>query len=207
MKIIHYTTGPISVNTFVVYDEETKDCFILDPGGYKQEIVDKIRELELRPSYIILTHGHGDHIGGIARLNQEFPDIKVVANKNEVELLEDPSKNDSLEMFGRALSVTPDILTDDMDTMKVGNMELLFIFTPGHTPGGQSILVDGHLFAGDTLFRFSVGRTDFWGGSFPQLKKSIVEKLFTLPDDTVVLPGHMGFTTIGEEKKYNPFVI
>ncbi|MBQ1690054.1 MAG: MBL fold metallo-hydrolase [Firmicutes bacterium] len=207
MKIIHYTTGPISVNTFVVYDEETKDCFILDPGGYKQEIVDKIRELELRPSYIILTHGHGDHIGGIARLKQEFPDIKVVANKNEVELLEDPSKNDSLEMFGRALSVTPDILTDDMDTMKVGNMELLFIFTPGHTPGGQSILVDGHLFAGDTLFRFSVGRTDFWGGSFPQLKKSIVEKLFTLPDDTVVLPGHMGFTTIGEEKKYNPFVI
>ncbi|MBQ1421447.1 MAG: MBL fold metallo-hydrolase, partial [Firmicutes bacterium] len=174
MKIIHYTTGPISVNTFVVYDEETKDCFILDPGGYKQEIVDKIRELELRPSYIILTHGHGDHIGGIARLKQEFPDIKVVANKNEVELLEDPSKNDSLEMFGRALSVTPDILTDDMDTMKVGNMELLFIFTPGHTPGGQSILVDGHLFAGDTLFRFSVGRTDFWGGSFPQLKKSIV---------------------------------
>lgn len=207
MKIIHYTTGPISVNTFVVYDEETKDCFILDPGGYKQEIVDKIRELELRPSYIILTHGHGDHIGGIARLKQEFPDIKVVANKNEVELLEDPRKNDSLEMFGKALSVTPDILTDDMDTMKVGNMELLFIFTPGHTPGGQSILVDGHLFAGDTLFRFSVGRTDFWGGSFPQLKKSIVEKLFTLPDDTVVLPGHMGFTTIGEEKKYNPFVI
>ena len=207
MKIIHYTTGPISVNTFVVYDEETKDCFILDPGGYKQEIVDKIRELELRPSYIILTHGHGDHIGGIARLKQEFPDIKVVANKNEVELLEDSRKNDSLEMFGRALSVTPDILTDDMDTMKVGNMELLFIFTPGHTPGGQSILVDGHLFAGDTLFRFSVGRTDFWGGSFPQLKKSIVEKLFTLPDDTVVLPGHMGFTTIGEEKKYNPFGI
>ena len=185
MKIIHYTTGPISVSTFVVYDEETKDCFILDPGGYKQEIVDKIRELELRPSYIILTHGHGDHIGGIARLKQEFPDIKVVANKNEVELLEDPRKNDSLEMFGRALSVTPDILTDDMDTMKVGNMELLFIFTPGHTEG----------------------RTDFWGGSFPQLKKSIVEKLFTLPDDTVVLPGHMGFTTIGEEKKYNPFVI
>ncbi|MCR5182102.1 MAG: MBL fold metallo-hydrolase [Clostridia bacterium] len=207
MKILHYTTGPISVNTFVVYDEETKDCFILDPGGYRQDIADKIRELELKPSYIILTHGHGDHIGGIARLKQEFPDIKVVANKNEVELLEDPGKNDSLELFGRPLSITPDVLTDDMDTMKIGNMELLFIFTPGHTPGGQSILVDGHLFAGDTLFRFSVGRTDFWGGSFPQLKKSIVEKLFTLPDDTVVLPGHMGFTTIGEEKKYNPFVI
>lgn len=207
MKILHYETGPIFVNTYVVYDEETKDCFIVDPGGYRQEITDKINELELKPLYIVLTHGHGDHIGGVFRFRKEFPEIKVVANRNEVDLLEDPMKNDSSGIFGRDISVTPDILTDDMDTLKVGNMELLFIFTPGHTPGGQSILVDGHLFAGDTLFRFSVGRTDFWGGSFPQLKKSIVEKLFTLPDDTVVLPGHMGFTTIGDEKKYNPFVI
>lgn len=195
------------MNTYVVYDEETKDCFIVDPGGYRQEITDKINELGLKPEYIVLTHGHGDHIGGVFRFQKEFPGIKIVANKNEAELLGDPMKNESAAMFGREMRIVPDILTDDMDTLKVGNMELLFIFTPGHTPGGQSILVDGHLFAGDTLFRFSVGRTDFWGGSFPQLKKSIVEKLFTLPDDTVVLPGHMGFTTIGEEKKYNPFVI
>ena len=207
MKILHYETGPIYVNTYVVYDEETKDCFIVDPGGYRQEITDKIKELGLKPEYIILTHGHSDHIGGIERFRKEFPEIKVVANRNEEELLGDAYKNGSADMFRNPMAVTADILVDDMDTMKIGNMELLFIFTPGHTPGGQSILVDGHLFAGDTLFRFSVGRTDFWGGSFPQLKKSIVEKLFTLPDDTMVLPGHMGFTTIGEEKKYNPFVI
>ena len=122
------------------------------------------------------------------------------------DMLLDAAKNDSMSLFGKSIVVNVDKWVDDFDTMKVGNMELLFLYTPGHTKGGMCILTEGHLFSGDTLFRYSIGRTDFYGGSWPQLEKSIKNKLYTLPYDTVVLPGHMGFTTIGDEKKGNPFV-
>ena len=102
--------------------------------------------------------------------------------------------------------MSADIYVKDKETMKVGNMELTFIHTPGHTKGGMSIYTDGHLFSGDTLFCMSIGRTDFYGGDFREIINSIKDRLFVFPDDTVVLPGHMGPTTIGDEKRGNPFV-
>lgn len=205
MKVFRYTTGPIMVNTYLVYDETGKG-FIVDPGGYSKQLADKIREENLDVEYIIITHGHGDHMGGVEEFKAEFPQLQVIAYCGEKDFLENADLNSSIELFGRPITVEADRFVKDKEKLKVGNMELTFVFTPGHTPGGMSVIMDGYVFSGDTLFRSSIGRTDFYGGDFGALIKSVRERLFVLPDDTVVLPGHMEKTTIGYEKENNPFV-
>lgn len=206
MKITRYMTGPIQANTYLVYDEETKKGFMVDPGGYEPRITAQIKDENVELEYIILTHGHGDHIGGVEGFRKDFPQAKVVACREEEKMLHDPVANCSIEMFRKSIIVDADILVGDKDTLSVGNMELTFIHTPGHTEGGMCIYTDKHLFSGDTLFCRSIGRTDFPGGNFDDIIKSIKEKLFAFLDDTKVLPGHMGETTIGDEKRGNPFV-
>lgn len=193
-------------NTYLVVDDIAKRAFIVDAGKFEQQLVDEAAKRELNVSHLFLTHGHGDHIGGVADYKKAFPELQVVAHEDEKEFLLDPKQNFSREIWDSEISIKADIYVKDQEKLIVGPFELTFIHTPGHTKGGMCILVDEVLFSGDTLFRQSIGRTDFPGGSFDEIKNSINKKLFALPDDTDVFPGHMEPTTIGFEKENNPFV-
>ena len=206
MKIVNIPTGMLQANTYLVCDETSRLGFIVDLGGYSKELKNIIEKNDIQIQYIVLTHGHGDHIGGVQEHLKDFPDAKVVCSRAEEKMLLDPELNEAHHFGPEKVSFKPDILVDDGDTLTVGNMTMKFIMTPGHTEGGMCILVDHVLFSGDTLFCRSIGRTDLAGGDFKTLMESIKNKLFLLPDETQVLPGHMGTTTIGFEKEHNPFV-
>ena len=206
MRIQKFMTGPLQVNTYLVSDEATKKGFMVDPGGYSEKIRETIDEEKIELEYIILTHGHGDHIGGVADFKSLYPQARLVAAKEEKAMLSSPSMNFSRETTGKPVELVPDLAVEDGDQLMIGNLELKFILTPGHTKGGMCILADKALFSGDTLFQQSIGRTDFPGGSLDEIRHSIINKLFILPEDTQVFPGHMGITTIGNEMRNNPFV-
>ena len=207
MQTIIIPSGMLGVNTYFVKDDSTGKGFIVDPGGWNVQMKDQVLKMDLDPQFIILTHGHADHIMGIEDLKRDFPDTKIVANENEREMLADTGFNMSSQ-FGLPSSIDADLWVKGGDHLMVGDLDLEFIYTPGHSPGGMCIYIadEGILFSGDTLFRASIGRTDFPGCSFPELERSIHEKLWILPDDTRVYPGHMDATTIGFEKEHNPFV-
>ena len=176
-------------------------------GGYAAGVTEKIRETGIDLQYIILTHGHCDHIDGLDEYLKDFPEAKVVAHYGEKDMLTDPMRNSSVELYGRPMKANADIwIYRHRERLKVGNLELTFLHTPGHSKGGMAIYVDGHCFSGDTLFRRSIGRSDFYGGDYRTLLNSIKDVLYSLPDDTVLLPGHMEPTTVAEEKRGNPFV-
>lgn len=207
MRITNLPSGALQANTYLAVDEKTNEGFIVDPGGYNKVLTKEVRDNDVNIKYIILTHGHSDHICGVNEHKAEFPDAKIVAYKDEEAMLENPNLNQS-PGFGVPYSTKADILVSDGDELKVGDVTLKFIHTPGHTEGGMCIYVKEAkaLFSGDTLFRQSIGRTDFPGGSHKEIMDSIRKKLFLLPDDTNVFPGHMGMTSIGFEKENNPFV-
>ena len=200
MKVKTYCVGMIENNDYLVWDEETNEAFLVDASSRCQTIIDDVNNFNLNLKYIILTHGHFDHTDGLDFYRNAFPDAKLVAGKKEAKML-----------FNRDLSmgkggITADIWVKDEDALKCGNIEVKILETPGHSSGSICILADKTLFSGDTLFQASVGRTDFPTGSMSELLDSIHNKLFVLPDDTRVLPGHNDETTIGFEKRYNPFV-
>ncbi|MCB5247119.1 MAG: MBL fold metallo-hydrolase [Candidatus Cloacimonetes bacterium] len=192
-------------NTWLLWDESSRQGFLIDPAAPSEELLRRIQELQLQIPLIINTHGHGDHIGG----NDWFKAAlgsQVLIHPADAALLTDNRRNFS-EYLGQPLDLAPaDSLAEDGQILKLGDHEVLVLHTPGHTQGCICLLADKFLFSGDTLFEQSIGRTDFPGGSHDQIVSSIRTKLFTLPDDTVVFPGHGPRTSIGLEKKHNPFV-
>lgn len=184
--------------------ETEKAAIVIDPGYERESIVAFLNENKDKERLILLTHGHFDHIGGADYLRQKTG-VKIGIGALDVPALSDNDLNCAY-LFKRNLeSFSVDFGFVDGDLIKVGDIELKVISTPGHTVGGVSYLCGENLFSGDTLFKTSIGRTDFRGGNFEELEKSI-KKLYTLPDDTIVYSGHGESTTIGFEKKYNPFV-
>lgn len=201
-----YSLGALETNAYVVVDASRTRAIVIDPGTADGALVRKLDGLQVEA--ILLTHAHFDHIGGVDALRKKY-NCPVYIHALEKDWLTDAGKNGSL----RWAQVTPPIVTDPADafvadgqTLELCGETFKVLHTPGHSPGSVSYLVGDLLFAGDALFRRSVGRTDLPGGNQDQLFKSIRDKLYALPDDVIVLPGHGPETTIGEEKRGNPYV-
>lgn len=205
MKIIKMEVGIFAVNCYIVFSDRTKEGLVVDPGGDAKRILKGIDEYDLDIKSIVLTHGHGDHIGGVLELKEELG-VDVLVHEADLIMLQDASRNMSANMPMGAVEFKPDRLLKDGDIIEVGDLQIEVIHTPGHTPGCISLKIGQHLLSGDTLFKGSIGRTDFEGGSYEQIIKSIKERLLVLDDNTLVLPGHGENTTILEEKLYNPFL-
>jgi len=209
MKIDRLILGDYQTNCYILRPaEQSADCLIIDTGTEAEEILDFLKKHRLISVAAVMTHGHIDHIGGMVELRRNFPDLKVYIHKSDAVMLSEPMRNLSA-MTGIPYVAQPaDFLIEEPFTIDRVGIRFDVIHTAGHTPGGICLYSkdDGVLFSGDTLFAESVGRTDFPGGSMSQLIKNIKTKLLVLPDETVVYPGHGPSTTIGQEKRNNPFL-
>lgn len=205
MKVLTLKTGYMAANAYIVYTENKPEAVIIDPGDDIELIMDLIKEHELKLEKILLTHGHFDHIGAVKDLKEETG-AQVAIHKQEADFLTDPNKNLSYIINRQIVQDPADIFLEDGDLIRVADMEFKVLHTPGHTEGGVCYKLGKVLFTGDTLFEGSVGRTDLSGGSYEQLMSSIREKLLVLDDDHLVYPGHGRQTTIGRERRENPFL-
>ncbi len=203
MLVFRYKEPPIDNNNYLLIDEDSREAALIDCSFYT--VFDEIKEVLEKYSatlrYILLTHGHFDHIAGIKDGIAE-----VVMHKNDLKILS--QANSYLPMFGISEIKIPKIdkYIDEGDIIRLGNQVIQVLHTPGHTQGGVCYFVDGKLFSGDTIFREAVGRCDMEGGDFDQLVENIKTKIFTLPSETVIYPGHGDDTTVGWEKLHNKFL-
>ena len=198
--------GPVETNCYFLINESTEETVIFDPAYAGKKIADYVSDNGLKVKAICLTHGHYDHIMGIKEF-KEIYNVPVYACREEEKLLGDGELNHSSVHYDHAVTVKPDILLDDGEEFQTAGIKIKMIHTPGHTHGRCCYYIKdmNMLISGDTLFEGSVGRTDLPTGSMSEMMRSLSDKLSELPDDTDVYPGHGGYTTIGDEKKYNPY--
>lgn len=205
MIIKQYIAGPIEANNYLVADENSKEAVLIDCSEKVQQIIDDVKNLGLKVKYILLTHGHFDHVMGVNDMKKELG-AEVLVNEKDKSQVE--MTKTILRTFGIYADKNPeyDSFIDANTELKIGDIPIKILETPGHTEGGLSYLIDGKLFSGDTLFKRYVGRTDLPGGDYDKLENSIRNVLYKLEDDTEVFPGHNEKTTIGYEKKFNEIV-
>lgn len=198
--------GAMGANCYLYACMESKKAVIIDPGADGKRIYRWVSEKGFKVDYILLTHGHVDHIGAVDELRELLRDVSVGIHADDAGMLTDGRKNLS-SYFGSGLVLKKaDILLQDGQELTIGKERIKVISTPGHSPGGVCFLCSEGLFSGDTLFAGSIGRTDFPGGSMNQLLDGVKKKLLILPEATRVFPGHGEETSIGEEKRDNPFL-
>lgn len=202
LEVLH--VGPLGTNCYIVWDED-KCCAVVDCGGEGQKVAQFLKEKGLTPSHLLLTHGHGDHIGGVERFLDCYPQVKVVLGREDLELVSDRVKS-MAETCGCEESVfEPDIFPEEGDVIPVGKMAFRVMKTPGHTPGGLTYVKDNLLFTGDTLFQGSMGRTDLYGGDEAAMMASL-RRFGDFEGYNIVLPGHGPASNLEDELRSNPFL-
>ena len=204
--VVHQmSVGPLQVNCFIVACRRTSEAAVIDPGEEGERILHFAEEKGLRIRKVVNTHGHFDHIGANQHI-VEMTGAELLIHADDLPLLQNARNHAEVYGLSVAASPEPDRLLGQGDTFQVGDLAFSVFHVPGHSPGSICLLAEGHLFVGDVLFSGSIGRTDLPGGDFDSLVKGVRERLFALPDETIVHPGHGPETTIGRERRINPFV-
>ncbi len=197
--------GPFMSNCYLIGCPETLEGLIIDPGAEGKRIIKRVTDLNLKIKYLINTHGHMDHTGANSEVKAAFG-APLLVHREDAPLYRSPQAGMALFPKAGKEVLSPDLLLKGNEQLQVGTLTVRVLETPGHTPGGISLDLSGVLFTGDTLFAGSIGRTDLPGGSFPHIIESIKSKLLVYPDITEVYPGHGPSSTIGDERRYNPFL-
>ena len=199
------TVGPLETNCYILGDDKSKEAVVIDPGGDFEEIEGELKKLRLKVKHIILTHGHFDHTGALAQLKKSTG-AEILIHSADAAMLSSAGQAQPFFLESSSEDCSADQLLREGDKILFGEYSLEVFHTPGHTPGGISLVIDKMIFTGDTLFCGSVGRADLPGSSYKKLINSIRTKLLSRADDYVIYPGHGPESTIGEERRNNPFL-